>query len=200
MLLVGFTIGLTGAIPPGPMLFATIESSMKRGWIAGPQVVSGHAVLEIIICILIITGMAYVVNNKLVMIITLIGGLSLCMFGWLIIKNRDNASLKNNTYSLANPAIAGIITSASNPYFWIWWLSAGTGLIMEGLKTGIMTAWVFVIGHWSADWIWYSFVSGSFSKGSTFISLGMYRNILTACGIFLIIFGVWFIVHTIFLR
>ena len=35
-LLIGFTVGLTGALVPGPMLFATIEASLKKGWIAGP--------------------------------------------------------------------------------------------------------------------------------------------------------------------
>ncbi len=196
MLLVGFTVGLTGAMAPGPMLFATIESSLKRGWRAGPEVVSGHAVLEIIICVLIITGMASVVNSKVITMVSLIGGFSLCMFGWSILKSRKNVNLETEL-TVTNPAVAGIITSASNPYFWIWWLSAGTGIIMEGLKIGVVAAWVFVIGHWTADGVWYSFVSGSFSRGRTLISHSMYRNILTACGLFLIAFGAWFIIHII---
>lgn len=31
MLLIGFAVGLTGAMVPGPMLFATIESSLRQG-------------------------------------------------------------------------------------------------------------------------------------------------------------------------
>lgn len=57
--------------------------------------------------------------------------------------------------------LARIITSASNPYFWLWWLSAGSSLIMEGLRTGLIAAGVFVTGHWIADAVWYSFVSGT---------------------------------------
>ncbi|MEA1895812.1 MAG: LysE family translocator, partial [Euryarchaeota archaeon] len=44
----GFVIGLTGAIVPGPMLFATIDASLRRGWIAGPEIVLGHALVEVV--------------------------------------------------------------------------------------------------------------------------------------------------------
>jgi len=39
MLFIGFAVGLTGAMVPGPMLFATIESSLKIGWTAGPKII-----------------------------------------------------------------------------------------------------------------------------------------------------------------
>jgi threonine/homoserine/homoserine lactone efflux protein len=50
LLAIGFLIGLTGAVVPGPMLFATIEASLRRGWIAGPLIVLGHAAVEVLIC------------------------------------------------------------------------------------------------------------------------------------------------------
>ncbi|MCX9010594.1 MAG: LysE family transporter [Candidatus Methanoperedens sp.] len=63
------------------------------------------------------------------------------MFGWLILKDRGKASLDMRGSPItASPFLAGVITSASNPYFWIWWLSAGSSLIMEGLKTGLIAA------------------------------------------------------------
>ena len=57
-LLLGFTIGLTGALVPGPMLFATIELSLKKGWLAGPEVVFGHILVELVLSILILFGVA----------------------------------------------------------------------------------------------------------------------------------------------
>ncbi|MDD5474844.1 MAG: LysE family transporter [Candidatus Methanoperedens sp.] len=194
MLLIGFAVGLTGAMAPGPMLFATIESSLKTGWTAGPKVVFGHALLELFTCTLIIAGMTAVVNDSVIRAISLAGGISLCIFGGLILKERKNARLGIKTQpGIANPALAGIITSASNPYFWLWWLSAGSGLIMEGLKTGLIGAGVFVAGHWMADGAWYSLVSVSFSRGKTLMSPGAYRGILIICGLFLIVFGLWFV-------
>lgn len=196
MLFIGFTVGLTGAMTPGPMLFATIDSSLKTGWAAGPKIFFGHAVLEAFISILIIFGMSAIVNESIIKTISLIGGLSLCVFGGFILMDRKNARLDIETSStLTGPVLAGIISSASNPYFWIWWLSAGSGLITEGLRTGLSAAGFFVTGHWLADAFWYLLVSISFSRGRTLMSASVYRHVLTACGLFLIMFGLWFIVR-----
>lgn len=196
MLLIGFTVGLTGAMVPGPMLFATIESSLKTGWTAGPKVVLGHAILEVLICILVIIGISAAMNDTVISAVSVIGGISLCIFGGLIIRGRKKARLDTGSGStFASPVLAGIITSASHPYFWIWWLSAGNSLIIEGFKTGLTGVGFFMAGHWTADTAWYSLVSISFSRGKTLMSPGMYRNILTVCGLFLIVFGLWFVIR-----
>ncbi|HNO09100.1 MAG TPA: LysE family transporter, partial [Methanoregulaceae archaeon] len=49
----GFLIGLTGALAPGPTLVATIKASLKSGWSAGPRVTLGHIVVEILMVLLI---------------------------------------------------------------------------------------------------------------------------------------------------
>lgn len=61
--LLGFTIGLTGALVPGPMLFATIEFSLKRGWLAGPEVFLGHMLVELMLFILILFGFASFISK-----------------------------------------------------------------------------------------------------------------------------------------
>jgi len=191
MLFIGFTVGLTGAMAPGPMLFATIESSLKKGWTAGPRVVFGHAVIEVAISILIVLGLTTILNHSVIRIISVIGGISLCIFGGLILKDWKKARIDMESRStITDPAVAGMVTSASNPYFWIWWFSAGSALIMEGLRTGLISVGFFVAGHWFADLGWYLFVSTSISRGRALMHPGSYRLILTACGLFLMIFGI----------
>lgn len=115
MLLIGFAVGLTGAMTPGPMLFATIESSLRAGWVAGPKIVIGHAALEAFISILIVFGLSAVISNSIIRI-SFAGGLSLCIFGLFILRDRKKASLDiEHTPAAAGPVFAGIITSASNP-------------------------------------------------------------------------------------
>ena len=41
-----FVIALSGALMPGPLLTATIAESSRRGFIAGPLLIGGHAILE----------------------------------------------------------------------------------------------------------------------------------------------------------
>ena len=92
MLLVGFAVGLSGALVPGPMLFATIDSSLKKGWIAGPKVVFGHAILELVIAVLIILGLTSFIGNSVISGISIVGGFVLIVFGAITIKGASDAS------------------------------------------------------------------------------------------------------------
>jgi len=200
-LLLGFTVGLTGALVPGPMLFATIEASLKKGWTAGPEVVLGHMLVELVLCVLIFFGAASLVGSSTISIISLLGGLSLVIFGLLTIKDAKTASsagISSDTSSLkliSSPKVAGLITSVSSPYFWIWWLTAGSALVLRGYEVGILVAVAYVLGHWMADLSWFTAVSGSFSRGKTLFSGRTHEMILYACGVFLVIFGLYFMLN-----
>jgi threonine/homoserine/homoserine lactone efflux protein len=195
MLTIGFVVGLSGALVPGPMLFATIDSSMRKGWTSGPKVVLGHALLETVLCILIVLGMTSFVGEKELSAISLLGSVVLILFGILTIKDARRGALsigsEINLIS-ANPVAAGFITSLSNPYFWIWWLAAGSALVLKGLEISLLAAALFVFGHWMADLSWFSIVSASFSKGKELMSSRTYEIVLLSCGMFLILFGSWF--------
>ncbi len=195
MLTIGFAVGLSGALVPGPMLFTTIDSSMRTGWTSGPKVVLGHALLELVICILIVFGMNSFVGEKEISAISLIGGVILILFGMITIRDARTAatSIGSETDHIsANPVVAGIITSVSNPYFWIWWLAAGSALVLKGLEISLLAAALFVFGHWMADLSWFSIISASFSKGKELMSSRTYEIVLLSCGMFLILFGSWF--------
>ncbi|MCQ1534594.1 LysE family translocator [Methanosarcina sp. KYL-1] len=200
-LILGFTVGLTGALVPGPMLFATIETSLKKGWLAGPEVVIGHMLIELVLCVLILFGAASLVGSGTISAVSLLGGLALVVFGLLTVKGAKAASSsgmssnKGGMNLTSSPAAAGLITSVSNPYFWIWWLTAGSALVLREYELGIIVAVSYVIGHWLADLSWFTAVSGSFSRGKSLLSQKAHEIIMYACGIFLVFFGVWFAIN-----
>jgi len=195
MLAIGFIVGMTGALVPGPMLFTTIDTSLKRGWQAGPEIFIGHAALEFLVCIFVIYGIASISENT-VMAISILGGATLIIFGILTIRNAKGAASsmhKHDTVS-TSPILAGIVTSASNPFFWLWWLAAGSALVLKGLEISLFAAALFVIGHWMADLSYFTLVSISFSRGKRLMSPKVYERVLMSCGLFLVLFGSWFIV------
>jgi threonine/homoserine/homoserine lactone efflux protein len=200
-LLLGFTVGLTGALVPGPMLFATIEVSLRKGWLAGPEVVIGHILVELMLSILIIFGAASLVGSGAISAISVIGGLALMVFGLLTVRDATAAASARASWDASglkfasNPVTLGLITSVSNPYFWIWWLTAGSALVLKAHELGILISVAFILGHWAADLSWFTAVSGSFSRGKALLSQKMHRHILYACGIFLIIFGFYFMLN-----
>jgi threonine/homoserine/homoserine lactone efflux protein len=190
----GFLIGLTGALAPGPTLVATINASLAGNWTAGLKVSLGHIVIETAIFFLIILGLATVVSPYTTAI-AVIGGIALIIFGIMTISGSRSASLSTApAQAAADPYMAGLVTSAANPYFWIWWLSVGSALLINALAGGLLLAIVFMIGHWGADVSWYVFVSTGVSKGKTILSDTTYHRIMAACGIFLVIFGIRYLI------
>jgi threonine/homoserine/homoserine lactone efflux protein len=193
MFILGFVIGLTGALAPGPTLVATINASIGGNWTTGLKVSLGHAIVELFLVILILLGLA-AVALPYTSAIAGIGGIALIVFGGLTISGSRKATMSNSpVQSFTNPYMAGLITSAANPYFWIWWLSIGSAMVIAGLEGGLVLVGVFMIGHWSADTVWYTLVSTGVSKGTTIFSDSTYRKIIALCGIFLILFGIYYL-------
>ncbi|MDD1686181.1 LysE family transporter [Methanoregula sp.] len=188
-LVLGFLIGLTGALAPGPTLVATINASLAGNWTAGLKVSLGHIIIETALFFLIILGLAGFATPYTTGI-AVIGGIALIIFGIMTISGSRSASLTTApAQAAANPYMAGLLTSAANPYFWIWWLSVGSALLISSLEGGLLLAAVFMIGHWAADTGWYTFVSTGIAKGRNFLSDTAYHRIMAVCGIFLVLFG-----------
>ncbi|MBN1195105.1 MAG: LysE family transporter [Methanomicrobiaceae archaeon] len=188
--LLGFAIGLTGALAPGPTLVATIGAALRGGWRAGPRVSAGHIAVEAVIFLLILagarTGMAQHTG-----VISIAGGIALVGFGLLTLNESRAAAIESRSVVFAgSPCAAGAVTSASNPYFWLWWMTIGGAFLLDAFSGGIVAVVAFMAGHWSADLGWFTFVSTAISRGGRVVSPSAYRMILTACGVFLILFGV----------
>jgi len=192
-LVLGFLIGLTGALAPGPTLVATINTTLAGDWTAGLKISLGHVLAETGIFFLIILGLDSVASPYTTAI-AVVGGISLIIFGILTISGSRTASLNSApARAVTSPYKAGLLTSAANPYFWIWWLSVGSALLIKSLAGGLILAAVFMLGHWSADVGWYTFISTGISKGRTIFADTTYHRIMAACGIFLVLFGFYYL-------
>ncbi len=191
LLAIGFLIGLTGAAVPGPMLFATIEASLRRGWTAGPLIVLGHAAVEVLICGVILLGFS-IANDIVFDAVSLVGGGALIIFGMMTIRSSRNATFDVKGGVTGSPVVAGALTSVSNPYFLVWWLTIGNSMILDGLRIGVVAALLFIIGHWIADLVWYVSVSMISGSGGKLMSDRTYHTFLAGCGVFLLCFGAYY--------
>jgi threonine/homoserine/homoserine lactone efflux protein len=196
VLATAFAIGLTGALAPGPTLVAAVNTTLKSGWTAGPKVAAGHAAVELFVFALISLGLA-ASAQQYSHYVAVAGGAALVAFGLLTVKGSRNASLASpSADASSNPYLAGALTSAANPYFWIWWLSIGSAFLIDGLRGGLILAGLFMIGHWGADFAWYTVVSTGLYRGKNILSEANYRRILAVCGMFLILFGLYYLTGT----
>lgn len=197
--LTSFGVGLSGALVPGPMLTVTISDSVKKGFISGPMIVLGHILVEIAMMVVILAGLGHIIGSQTAaFIIGMFGGLVLIFMGYNIFRSEDTlSSIKTaeNGIQKYGSFLGGIITSLSNPYFFIWWATVGLAFMFKGLEiAGIFGLLAFSIGHWSADLSWYTIISFFSSRGSKFMSDGTYKIVMMVCGVFLVILGIYFIV------
>ena len=195
-----FIIGFSGALMPGPMLGITINGSLKKGWKAGPLIVLGHGILEIILVITMTFGLKDLFANKTVAgVIGLIGGAFLAWMGYGMIKSGIGKSVSlesqrtDNGTEMGNLVLTGIIVSATNPYFILWWASTGVESVRQSYVFGLFGVLVFFIGHILSDFVWYSAISIAFSGGKKLISDTVYSWIVILLGLFLVAFSIYFI-------
>jgi threonine/homoserine/homoserine lactone efflux protein len=92
-----------------------------------------------------------------------------------------------------NPVLAGALISMSNPYWWIWWVTIGSALLVKFDVS--MEKWqgllAFFLGHELGDLGWYMAVSVAIHFGGRAIPRGVLAGLLTACGVVIIGFGAY---------
>jgi threonine/homoserine/homoserine lactone efflux protein len=77
-----FILALSGALMPGPLLTVTISESARRGFPAGPLLMTGHALPELLLVLAIIKGLGSYLRAPLVIgLIAFIGGIVLIWMG-----------------------------------------------------------------------------------------------------------------------
>jgi threonine/homoserine/homoserine lactone efflux protein len=196
-LLLGFGIGLSGALAPGPTLLATISGAVRHGPLVGGRVAAGHLLVEIALAAALVLGIApFIMTNRSA--IAVIGGIALLGFGLLTVRSSRTATLEAPTErERTGPFLAGVLTSVANPYFWLWWATLGGALLAAAMATGPGEGISFLIGHGAADLGWLLLVGVCISRGRSFLPDRAYRAILGACGVGLVLLGLYYLTTAI---
>jgi len=186
-------ISLSGVMMPGLMFGITLAKSLKSPW-AGAQIALGHAVIEIPLILLIYFGFARFSQNDVVqLVLSILGGGMIIALG--IGMFRARAELVQKGKDLPHSAfVAGILTSVLNPFFWLWWATIGTMLVMKFLDFGAMWLVVFIVVHWLCDLVWLSFVSNVVYRTHSLWGRKVQEGLFIAGSLLLAGFGSWYIV------
>jgi threonine/homoserine/homoserine lactone efflux protein len=194
-----FTLALSGVLLPGPLLTVTVAESARRGFKAGPLLMTGHGLLEVSLVLAIILGLGpYLKRPVFIGIVALLGGAILIWLGTNMVRTASRLSLKaenavDSCRRTPHPVLIGVLASVSNPYWTLWWATVGLGYLIAAMKLGISGAILFFLGHITADFAWYSTVSFGVSRGKGLLKDNSYQNLIRVCGVFLMGFGVWFL-------
>jgi len=191
-----FVTALSGALMPGPLLAATISESARRGFLAGPLLVVGHALLEAALLILLLHGLASLFQQRLFFIvIALLGGAALIWMAVGMFRSLPtlHLSFDRKTEKQNNIVLRGALMSVANPYWSVWWATIGIGCILQGKQLGVWGIVFFFAGHILADFAWYSAVSAAVAGGRRLLTDRAYRSIVAACATALLGFALYFL-------
>ncbi|OPX88820.1 MAG: LysE type translocator [Pelotomaculum sp. PtaB.Bin104] len=213
-----FIVAFSGAMMPGPLLTVAIGESTRRGFVAGPLLILGHGLLEIVLILPLAFGFSsFLARVEVSTAIAVVGGIFLTYMGYTMARDARRGKISLNieldpakdivpegikpdqqSRWWEHPVASGILVSLSNPYWSLWWATVGLGYITLSMSSGLVGLSLFFAGHILADLLWYSLVSAAVAGGRKFLTEGLYKGILTGCGVFLIGLGGYFLHFGIF--
>lgn len=201
-----FLVGFSGAMMPGPLLIVALARTPTYGAKTGPLIVIGHAIVELATVIVLSFGLAALMNQESMIprYIAVIGGVALFLMAGVMF-SEVRAGIKSpkieqpigakteqtiNAYKLIGE---GMIATISNPYWFVWWGTVGSALVIASMQSGKLGPPIFYVGHILSDLVWYSLITVLLWQGKEFLSGRRYRILIGLCAVFLLWLGGWFI-------
>jgi threonine/homoserine/homoserine lactone efflux protein len=185
-------VSLSGVMMPGPVFAASIAKGYKDRH-AGLWIGIGHGMIELPLIILIGFGLGIYLNNLYVALIIGIAGGSMLMFMGLSMFDMRKDTKEYEQYLPQRPTVVGIVMTAVNPYWFIWWATVGATMIIFALTLGILGLAVFAVVHISCDIGFDYFVSYSANRSKKFWKRRTHEYVFGACGVLMYGFGIFFV-------
>ena len=208
-------VSLSGVLSPGPLLFANLIYGSKEGFRSGIKIAFGHTIVELPLIILLVVGISQIpytdfTSNRNLKIIGIVGGIAIVAFSILqikdIIKRKDmTITLHNNSkkeiqkvsYNTRNrPVILGIIFSALNPFFLVWWLTVGLKMISDSISSfGVLSGTISLFSfHIWMDYAWLTLISCLIFKGISILKSKYYKMLLLTLSTMFGFYGLYWII------
>lgn len=194
--IVVIVISASGVLSPGPLFTANIFYGLKGGAKAGLKMAYGHTLVEFPLVILLGLGaFSLEAIPEFRTYIAIIGALGLFVFAGIQLKQIFKNSVEPINGPKHGPFLAGILLSAFNPFFIIWWLTIGLKLISDALIYwsfwGILI--MFLLHIWM-DYVWLSSTALVSSKISKILSNRNFKVLVAGLSVVLVYFGITFLI------
>ena len=187
-------ISASGVMAPGPLFAANIAHGLRDGAKSGIKMAIGHTIVELPLVILLGIGVfSLELFPEFRTVISILGAITLFIFAAMQIKTifRNKESTTNLKQG---PLVSGILLSALNPFFIIWWLTIGFKLISDAMLiwafSGILI--LFALHIWM-DFAWLGAISYLASKSAKILSNKNYKIIMIGLSVMLVYFGITFL-------
>lgn len=212
---------LSGVMAPGPVTAATLEAGARRKH-AGAWVAIGHGVIEFPLMLLVMLGLMFpklfgvtdVLQQPAFRVgVGLAGGIALLALAGLTLwglRRKPSAGVSADRAAdgasppapvaprRANkPLWTGIVLTAGNPYFLLWWATVGLALTAQAVQIGIYAFVFFTVIHWLCDLLWLEALSVASFYGTVLLGPRTQPILSAVCGVAMAGFGAMFVIDAL---
>jgi len=221
-------LSTSGVLSPGPLFLANLVYGSNQGYYAGIKIANGHMTVELLLIILLSSSLFgfsfFTAGPAALRIVGMIGGIAIIIFAMAQILNiikkagyTADVMNKNNIHDIGykstylflldkigrklnlGPLMVGMIFTAMNPFFVIWWLTVGIKLISDtiylfGIVEGVFLLFLF---HIWMDYACLALTAYLFSKVWSIVKMRSYHLFMVCINIVLISYGYYFLVTNI---
>jgi threonine/homoserine/homoserine lactone efflux protein len=184
----GIILGLVAGLSPGPMLSLVIAEALKFGKDEGFKVAVSPLITDSTIILLTLLALSTLAEHDLV-----IGLISIFGACYLIYLGLENFRTKTSRLGVAvvrkEAFRRALITNFLNPHTYLFWLSVGSPIILETLKTDASATIFFLMGFYALLIGSMAFVALVVDRSKSFLKSKYYSYAVRLLGIVLIFFA-----------
>lgn len=189
-------ISLSGVLMPGPVFAVTIACGFQDRW-SGWKIALGHATVEVPTIVGIFFGLSVFLTNDTVLgAIGLLGGIILLYMGYDVFRTRREVVSSCST-KYRSPFWAGVMTTAANPGWLLWWATVGAALTATAVTFGWWMLPFFAFVHITCDFLWEGFVAMTIYDTKGRWSALWHQRVIAGSGLLMLVFALLFIYNAL---
>ena len=191
-LLSGIILGIVAGLSPGPMLALVVAETLRFGKAEGFKVAVSPLITDSVIILLTSLVLSTLAQHDAV--IGLISILGACYLVYIGLQNFRTKTDKFEVVIVRKEAFKrAVITNLLNPHTYLFWISVGSPIILETLKTGASAIIPFLLGFYAFLIGSMAFVALVMDRSKSFVKSKYYSYVVRVLGIVLIFFALVFL-------
>ena len=184
----GIVFGLVAGLSPGPMLALVIAEALKFGKEEGFKVAVSPLITDSTIILLTSLALSTLAEHDVV-----IGLISIFGACYLVYIGLENLRTKASKFEVLIVKKEGfkraIITNLLNPHTYLFWLSVGSPIVLETLKTDASATVLFLLGFYAFLIGSMTFVALVVDRSKSLVNSKYHSYVIRVLGIVLILFA-----------
>ncbi len=196
VLLAGFLIGITHAIPPGPITFEVARRGVVDSISSALKVNFGAVAADTVFFILILLGLMQMLNTREGKLLVWICGCVMLLFlgvrgVYLSITGKGNYGLMSDTNDQKkelSPLLTGFLICITSPFAIVWWTAVFAGSISL-IGFDIYSMILAYCGIALACILWYALIGLMASMGRKMIGEKLLQLMSLLCAVIMILYA-----------